>query len=71
MMDSPQGRVNFVRLEYWDKLAGNWSPWHSGLSLIDPAKYVQKTYTENNILARAIDIDTAEIHYGIEGAELL
>lgn len=70
-MDSPQGRVNFVRLEAWNTLVGDWVSWHGGLSLIDPATYVEKVYQENGLVVRATDLDTGVVYHGIEGADLL
>ena len=59
-----------VRLEYWSVGAGDWSVAHASMNLLDPGKYVQKLLARN-IIARAIDKDTGQIFYGVEGSDLL
>lgn len=71
-MDSPQGRVNFVKLEYWSTGENDWVSGHGGISLVNPQAYVEKVYQNNGVtIVRATDLDTGDVYYGMDGADLL
>lgn len=57
------------RIEYWYPGASDWKVGHSGVNLLNPAKYVKKL-GENGHIARLIETETGNILYG-PGAELL
>lgn len=64
-MDHP----TFVRIEYWNLLTQNWEAGHSGINLMNPAKYIGKL-AEQGFVARAVDKETGEIVY-TDGGDLL
>lgn len=59
----------FVRIEYWNPMTVRWEVGHAGISLMDPALYIQKL-TVRGIVARAVDKDTGEVVYA-EGGDLM
>jgi len=59
----------FVRIEYWNQRTASWEKGHAGISLMNPAVYVQKL-SARGVLARAVDKETDEVVYS-EGADLL
>lgn len=59
-----------VQIEYWNPQRGDWGVGHAGIDLRDPAVYVKKLKARN-VIARAIDNETGETFYGVEGADLL
>jgi hypothetical protein len=64
-MDHP----TFCRVEYWSPIAADWWVGHSGLNLMDPQKYIDGVNKKR--LARAVVVDTGEIIYADNGADLL
>lgn len=64
-MDAP----GWVRIEYWNHMTASWETGHAGLRLMNPTTYIQKL-AKNEVIARAVDLETGEIVYG-EGADLL
>ena len=65
MMDHP----TFCRIEYWNHLTADWQVGHSGINLMNPARYVQEL-TKRDIIARAVNKETGEVVYS-EGGDLL
>lgn len=59
-----------VRIEYWNSGRGDWGVGHATMSLLNPAVYVQKL-AKREIIARAVNKETGETFYGVEGADLL
>lgn len=58
------------RIEYWNPERGDWGVGHASWNLLDPATYVRKV-TVRGTIARAVEIDSGVVHYGLEGGDLL
>lgn len=60
---------SFVEIQYWNSAVLDWGRGHAGISLMNPAAYVQKL-AKRGVIARAIVKETGDVVYG-EGADLL
>ena len=61
----------FVRIEYWNHVEGDWVTGHAGINLMDPQKYAQKVTDNGKAIARAVVVDTDEVIYPKGGWDLL
>lgn len=59
-----------VRIEFWNAERGEWGIAHATHSLLNPAVYVKKLIARN-IIARAVNKETGETFYGVDGGDLL